>query len=585
VLLITLFLPLVIQPDSIAHADGTGVEYWAVIVGVSDYLYQDTLNYADDNAYDLCGKLALAWGTDHVMLLTDQYAPKWFIQYIILNWLAPLEDSNDVVLFYFAGHGGEYLGNYDICPYDGNPYLLSSFISDYELNSWLSPLDSNNVVVILDTCHSGGFIPSLSSASQVIMASSAASESSYYSSGLQYGVFTYYLLQAAVNATVADVNADYVLTTGEIFNYASPRVTLWEAQAGNSQHPVNYDSYPGGLALFTIAAIGANVASGSVAVDGMNYPSQNFPYSLLMMPNSSHSLAVPSQIDNGTNTRYAFLSWNDGNTVPTRTIYQGGQYIANYKTQYYFTVIAERGSVWGGGWYDVGAAASTGTAQEVITNGDTRYVFQNWVVNGTALTGNPATVSMYSPHTAYADYKTQYYLSISSEHGSVSGTGWYDVGAAASTGTAEQTVNDGDTRYIFQHWDVDGIAKGTNPVTIYMNAPHTAAADYKIQYYLEIQSRYGDVSGEGWYDSNTAAQVSVTPVVGTLIRHKFNGWSGSTYDDYSSTSVYMYQPQSIVATWKTDYLYLYLLIGGVVILITVLLTVRIRGRRLRSVQL
>lgn len=581
IILSIVIVSVVIQPPSRVYAEGSGVEYWAVIIGVSNYLYQDTLNYADDNAVSLYQQLAPVIGPDHIDLLTNGEANKAAIQSSIQDWLAPREDSNDVVLFYFAGHGSEYSGDYDICPYDGNPYLVSSFIWDGELNSWLSSLDSNNIVVILDSCESGGFITGLSSSSQVVMASSAASESSWYASSLQHGVFTYYLLQAIDNATVADTNADYVLTTGEIFNYASPRTTQYLMQNGYIQHPVNYDSYLGGLPLFMIAAISSDVDSATITIDGTVYA---IPHSTLLMPNTSQQVIAQSEIANGTNTRYEFLSWNDGTTAPTRTISQGGEYTADYKTQYYLSVSAESGSVVGSGWYDSGATASTGSAQETITNGDTRYVFQKWAVDGTSVTGNPVTISMYSPHTAYADYTTQYYLSVSSEHSSVSGTGWYDTGAVASTGTAEQTVTDGNTRYVFQHWDVDGAAKGTNPVTIYMYAPHTAAADYKTQYHLSVQSKYGDVSGDDWYDSGTTAEASVTPVVGTLIRHKFSGWSGDTGDDQPSTNIYMDQPKSIVATWETDYLYLYLLIGGVIFVaasVTVLTTVHIRNNKPR----
>lgn len=562
-LLITLFLPLVIQPDSIAHADGTGVEYWAVIVGVSDYLYQDDLYYAATDTTALYQQLAPVWGTDHIMLLTDQYATKGFIQYILVNWLAPREDANDVVLFYFDGHGGTDGSNYYIAPTDSSLYTWSSDISDYELSSWLSVLDSNNVVVILDNCDAGGFVTDLSSSSQAIMASSAASESSWS------GIFTYYLMQTLANAGTADNNADYILTTQEIFTYTSPRVTQYVAQQwGESQHPVNYDSYPGGLALFTIAAIGSNVASGSIAVDGISCPSQS-SCSVLMRPNSSRSITISSIVQPQTTgsilSRYVFVSWDDGNTQPTRTFYLGGQYTATYKTQYYLMVSSEPGSTYEVEWFDSGTSASTGTAQETITNGSTRYVFQHWNVDGVSVTGNPATVYMNEPHTVYASYKRQCYLSVSSEHGSVTGTGWYDYGATASTSAAQATITDGNTRYLFQHWVVDGVVKGTNPVTISMNAPHTATAEYKTQYYLDVQSKYSTPSGEGWYDSGTIAYASITPVVGTLIRHRFSGWSGDTGDDQPSTSIYMNQPKSIVATWKTDYLYLYLLIGGVLV--------------------
>lgn len=581
---LSLLLSIII-PSKEAHADGT--EYYAIIVSISNYLYQDDLDYADDGA-GLYQKLAPVIGSDHIKLLTNWNAGKTDIQNSIQNWLAPREDSDDIVLFYFFGHGGEYLGDYYLSPYDDNPYLLSSSISDSELNSWLSSLDSNNIVVILDTCHAGGLIPSLSSAAQVIMASSTASESSSTSSALQSGVFTYYLVQALENATIADNNTDYTLTTQEIFNYTSPRVTQYVTQQwGDSQHPVNYDSYSGGLQLFSIATIESNIASGSIAIDGTSCPSQSSCF-VLIKPNSSRSITISSivqpQTTDDTLSRYIFVSWDDGNTQSTRTFYTGGEYTATYKTQYclisfgpYSETKVE--------WFDSGTSASTDTAQETITNGDTRYVFRHWDIDGVAVSENPANVYMNTSHSAFANYRTQYYLSVSSEHGSVSGSDWYDYGTTATTGTAQQIITEGGTRYVFEHWNVDNTVRTGNPVTVSMYAPHTATAEYKTQYYLDVDSKYGNPSGEGWYDSNTVAQISVTPVVGTLIRHKFDGWSGSSYDKNATTNVYMYQPQSIVATWKTDYLYLGLLIGGlfvICILITVLLASRLKSIRTRK---
>jgi hypothetical protein len=496
VLLITVFLPLAIQPDSIAYADGTGVEYWAVIIGVSSYLYIDDVNYSDDSATALYQKLAPIWSADHINLLTNSNAGKTAVQNTIQTWLASREDSDDVVLLYFTGHGDEYLGDYYICPY-------------YELSNWLSILDSNNVVVAIDTCNSGGFITDLPATAQVIMASSAASESSYGDSYLQANAFSYYLLQAINNITASNTNTDYILTTQEVFNYASPRVTQYMMEDGYTQHPVNYDSYSGGLPLFMIIAVDANTVSASFTIDGTNYSSLNIPDNFLITPNSSHFVTVPLLINQSTDTRRMFQSWSDGNTSSTRVISQGGQYIANYVLQYY--------------------------------------------------------------------------LSVSSEQGSVSGTGWYDFGTYADTGSANLSIDQGNTRHLFQHWEVDGVEKVGNPLSVLMNAPHTAVADYKTQHYLSVQSDYGHSSGTGWYDTGTYATASVTPVVGTLIRHKFAGWSEDIGDDQTSTSILMNQPKSIVATWKMDYFYLYLLIGGVLgvcILIAVLLSIRIRGRRL-----
>jgi|GEM_PF-1081726 len=572
-LIVSLLSSPAILPSNPLHAAGT--EYYAILVGISDYLYQHDLTYPVVETTALYEQLATIWGTDHVTLITNDSATKSAVQYSIQNWLAPREDSDDVVLFYFDGHGGTDGSNYYIAPADSSLYTWSNDISDYELSNWLSGLDSSNVVVILDTCDSGGLVTDLASTSEVIMTSSAASESSWSS------MFSHYLVQALDNSVTADNTADYTLTTQEIFTYTSPKVTQYVAQHwGESQHPVYYGST---IPFFLIAAIGSNVASGTVTLDGTQYADLLAPKYILITPSESHQIMAQSEIVNGTNSRYEFSSWNDGATSPTRTIYQGGQYTANYQTQYYFAVSAERGSVSGTGWYDSGTTASTDTAQEVINDGNTRYVFEHWDIDNIPSAGNPAPVSMYAPHTAYADYKTQYYLSVSTEHGTVSGTGWYDTGTVVRTGTAQDTITEGNTRYLFEHWDIDGVAETYNPATIQMYTPHAAVADYKTQYYLDVQSEYGNASGSGWYDSGTVASASVSPVVGTLIRHKFSGWNGDSGDGETTTGIYMDQSKTIVATWKTDCLYLYLLIGGIIFVaavVTISVTMHIRNNRL-----
>jgi len=60
----------------------------------------------------------------------------------------------------------------------------------------------------------------------------------------------------------------------------------------------------------------------------------------------------------------------------------------------------------------------------------------------------------------------------------ISGTGWYDYGTTATTGTAPKTVASGYTTYAFAVWKKDGTLVGGNPISILMDAPHTATAAY-----------------------------------------------------------------------------------------------------------
>jgi len=68
-------------------------------------------------------------------------------------------DNDDVSYFYYTGHGGRFLGISYLCPFYSNFPIFSIFskISINKLEQALSAIPGTKVV-ILDTCHSGGFI-------------------------------------------------------------------------------------------------------------------------------------------------------------------------------------------------------------------------------------------------------------------------------------------------------------------------------------------------------------------------------------------------------------------------------------------
>ena len=325
--------------------------------------------------------------------------------------------------------------------------------------------------------------------------------------------------------------------------------------------------------------LGASPDVISLTIDGTAYSPGELPASFSWATGTVHQCVAPSSVSAGTGTKYVFTSWSDGSTSPSRTISQGGTYTANYKTQHYLTVTSAHGSPAGESWYDAGSTATTGTAEQTVSAGSTRYIFLNWMVDGSTQAGNPVSITMDAPHTAVTNYKTQHYLTVTSAHGSPTGEGWYDEGTTASTVTAEQTVSAGNTRYIFLTWIVDGVSKTGNPVSIAMDAPHTATTSYKTQHYLTVTSEYGDPQGAGWYDEGSTATVSVTSPVGTLIRQFFTGWSGGSTATTPSATVLMSSPQTVTANWRTDYLYLYSLIGGMLGLVLIVFATAIKIRR------
>jgi hypothetical protein len=79
------------------------------------------------------------------------------------------------------------------------------------------------------------------------------------------------------------------------------------------------------------------------------------------------------------------------------------------------------------------------------------------------------------------------------------------------------------------YWDVDGTQVAGNPITVVMNANHTATAHYRLEYYLTVLSPFGTVGGEGWYPSGSTAYATLNTGLidhGNGTRRVFTSWSG-----------------------------------------------------------
>jgi len=256
------------------------VEYWAVIVGVSEYADPSIpdLHYSDDDANDIYDSLLSYgnWQADHIQKLTDSDATKANIHGAI-DWMKTNAKSGDTCLFFFSGHGGwsddvspfdEYDGwDEYISPYDSTDWFEDS-IRDDELDAWMTPIEAKKIV-ILDSCLAGGayrgtdastkakpdvpyaklakdfakdLAKDLNKAGYVVLAACEDWGSAWESDILENGVFTYYVVEGLDGPANADADND--ISTEEIYEYADPLVIDY---TGGWQDPVLYDNVPGEL--------------------------------------------------------------------------------------------------------------------------------------------------------------------------------------------------------------------------------------------------------------------------------------------------------------------------------------------------
>jgi uncharacterized caspase-like protein len=151
---------------------------YAVVAGTSQFKNLPQSNWlvsADADARSISSALAADthWPSANVQLLTNAQASKAGLQAAIAA-MAARAGSGDTCLFYYSGHGTTDGTHEYICPSDVSnssaAILYSTSIRDDELAGWLSAV-KGQVIVMLDTCYSGGMLGSTATSS---LASSSA---------------------------------------------------------------------------------------------------------------------------------------------------------------------------------------------------------------------------------------------------------------------------------------------------------------------------------------------------------------------------------------------------------------------------
>jgi len=297
----------------------------------------------------------------------------------------------------------------------------------------------------------------------------------------------------------------------------------------------------------------------------------------------SYSVQVISPYTTAQGTRVVFVQWTDGVTSNPRTVVMDSDqsYTIATKTQYMLglTVPADATAL-GQGWYDSGANATFSTSYSWNLSQTSRSNLLSYSVDGgpnAPVTRSAAgafnfTLSMGSPHQVSFSWVTQYLLSITGGHNVTYGApsptsdGWYDRGTTTTVMSDYMwNVTAGSSRVRLTGWSLDGSQPSETPIKesgsystspIDMSAPHSVAFTSVTQYYLAVSSPYGSAAGSSWYDEGSSVPVSldVTTVDhGNQTRHVFVGWSGGSASGSASESVVVGGPETVTASWKTQY--------------------------------
>lgn len=244
--------PVVSLPAPTSPATTTQIKVWAVVVGVAAYDHMPALRYTDDDAYRFYAFLKSLEGgalpDEQVRILIDEDATR-------LNVLGTLQEifdlagANDLVIFYFSGHGlnGSFL------PIDFDGY--NNKIAHDEIAAMFNKSKARYKLIIADACHSGSLIAMRSGTGETgltqyyqvlskavsgtaLLMSSKADETSLESAGLRQGVFSHFLIRGLKGE--ADKNRDKIVTVQELHDFVYEHV---RAYTGNRQSPVIKGGY------------------------------------------------------------------------------------------------------------------------------------------------------------------------------------------------------------------------------------------------------------------------------------------------------------------------------------------------------
>ncbi len=167
-------------------------------------------------------------------------------------------------------------------------------------------------------------------------------------------------------------------------------------------------------------------------------------------------------------------------------------------------------------------------------NKTTRAILEGYIGKGYgSYTGNDTnfTVQMYSNIKEYAIWQVQYFVNATSQYGSVSGSGWYNANSTANVNLNSSLIQiEKSERAVFLNWAYGSKSVSLSPslhLSVRVDSPKNITALWQVQYFVNATSQYGSVSGSGWYNANSTANISLSSNIfyhNSTARYIFSSW-------------------------------------------------------------
>ncbi len=246
---------------------------WAVLAGVDEY--DDEANYGRLHVCvkDVTGLYAqlLTGGfePDRIHLLTDETSalPTRANLLQSLQSVASATEPDDLLLFYYSGHGDEQDGASYLVARDGRRLVLGdTAVPLARVRDIIEAAPARGKVIVLDACHSGARIGSKGpqpmspefirrvfeeAEGLAVLASCKRGQLSYEWRAQERSVFTHYLLEALSGA--ADRDAKGFVTVEDTTRHVVNGVKLWASRNKVTQTPTLQAEVVGDIILTRVA--------------------------------------------------------------------------------------------------------------------------------------------------------------------------------------------------------------------------------------------------------------------------------------------------------------------------------------------
>ena len=229
--------------------------------------------------------------------------------------------------------------------------------------------------------------------------------------------------------------------------------------------------------------------------------------------------------------------------------------------KYYLTVISPYGTPGGEGWYDNCTTAYATLDTSIVDHGNgTRRVFTHWSGDASGTDYSTSNlIHMDRNKTAVANWKTQYYLTVTSPYDSPTPTsGWFDAGEEITASVTSPWPGPTGVQYVCTEWTGTRsvpVSGTTKSVAFTINTPSSITWTWKTQYKLTVETYPAGLSPAptpptDWYDESTHVVLTAQTVSG----YTFNYWdvnAGSQDSGVNPITVHMGGPHTATAHYQT----------------------------------